>query len=184
MTLPTTLTPARRAIEHALTKATSGTFALSKTGPLFQLLAPAEAAKRAASIASNPGVLVGVFATGDEPEPSFFEGSDRQRFAVLIQLVCSYWSGSPNITSETDRALEQIERDTPRIYAALTETGVLDRDPSGAETGFDSGGGVSRLAGGTSGPEPWPMKAGDARVFTVTHRFSAAVELTKPTTPA
>jgi hypothetical protein len=179
MAPPKTLTPLRRAVEHALTQATNKGRSLGKDGfPLFQLLPPAAAMARPAVVASKPGVLVSVKNASDPATPVGWEMSDRVALDVAIEVVFTFGSGNPESLSETRAALEVIERDTLRARNALCFPGALNTDPSGAETGLPAGT-LTSTGWTTNGPEPWPLKKDDPRVLRVTHRYLASIELTQ-----
>ncbi len=171
MTLPRTLTPARRAIVAALTSNTGHALALSER--LFVLLPVAKAAAQASKIKGSPSVWVSPIRNLAD-DRGLRQQATTHAFGAQVEITVSYWSGDPKSESELDACQCIIEADGPRIVAALCEPGALDTDPNGLSTGI-TGGQLLRDGYASRGPEPWPIES--ARVVTVTHLFPLHVEL-------
>lgn len=173
MTLPRTLTPAREAVESALTTSTGETLSLASSGGLFQLLPPAAGTARGVALKAKPGVWVSF--EGITSGPLLLQ-SDRHQLALTAKIVVSYWSGDPKNPTETVALQRAFEADVPRMKLALTCSPALEHAPDGSETGIT---GLALLDKGwtSTGPEPWPIEVGGPRVVRVTHRFPFLVEL-------
>ena len=115
------------------------------------------------------------------PDAVLHEMSTGRREQVQVEIVCSYWSGNPELAEEHGLQLAIIERDRQRVISALCYPGALELDSQGRDTGLD---GYSLPFAGyrSKGPEPLPMKATDPRVLTVTHAFTATVTLLQSST--
>ena len=178
MTLPLNVTPARRAVENALTRETGFPRSLGADGlGFFKLLPPAAAIAQAKLVKDTPGALVSFRNPRPDASDLSYELSDRRRVLYDVDLALSYYSGDPRDLVSNHAALERIERDLGRVINALCYPGALELDPAGDATGLIGDSLQWDASHSTQGPEPWPLKPTDANVLRVTHRFRASLEL-------
>lgn len=179
MTLPSSPTLARRAIETALSTVTGQPSALGAPY-LFRIASLAEVAQNTASLKSKPAALV----TLRDPRIIGAERvGDITSMEWTVAVTCWYWTGSDvmptKIGGEVDKARERIEGDPLRIFAALTYPGAL-ATYDGSETGL-AGGALRSDVYTASGPSMAPaIPQNEARIAVVTHTFVASLDLATP----
>lgn len=181
MTLPSSCTPARRAVVTALTTSTGQPRAIA-SDYLFRATSPAEVAQNPADVKKKPGVFV-LFR--DPVLDGEIENGSSIVVHYVAQITCWYWMGSDVLparaSGEVDVQLARIEADENRLRAALCYPGALLTDPSSNDTGLC--GHALRSDGYRAvGPDPLPTQGDDAgRVLKVVHYFRASVDQLQPT---
>lgn len=173
MTQPTTPTPARLAVENALTAATTAPRAIGASY-LFKLATPAEVAQNPADLKRQPRVWV-LFR--DPVGDGEMENGSRITLHYVCQITRWYWMGSDLMPSEVKASLARIDADTTRMRAALVAPGALTLDPTGADTGID-GYALRSDAWRSVGPDPSPTTSpDDPRVLRCVDFFRASIDL-------
>lgn len=176
MTLPTTCTPARRAVVHALTTVTGMPRALA-SDQLFRLLPPAQAAANPADVKRKPGVFVVFADAAVDPE---MENGSVMTIHHSVVITCTYYMGSDPMAAEVDRQLERMEADGNRLRAALCYPGAL-ATYDGADTGL-CGGALRSDGYRAQGPTPMPVTPeSEDRLMRVVHYLRASIDTLQPT---
>jgi hypothetical protein len=175
---PSSTTPLREAVVHALTRSTG----LPRALPDDQLLVlwkPGEviAAPSAGQVYRTAKCMVlPILSRPIEPQ---LEMTDRMPVEATIEIRCWYFTGKPN-TSEWTRAMREIETHSVRVPSALTYPGNLATAPDGTETGL--WGGSLRVDGDRYDMRGAPVPR-EPSIFQVTHLFRRIpVELARPST--
>jgi hypothetical protein len=173
---PTSTTPLREAIEHALTTATGLPRALPESALLVRWK-PGDAIGP-----PSPGqvyrtarfILLPIITRPIEPQ---LEMTDRMDVEATIEIRTWYFTGKPN-TSQWQDAMRAIDAHRVLIPSALTYPGNLATAPDGTETGLY--GGSLRVDGNRYRTREQPVPR-DPTVYMVAHFFDVPVELARPT---
>lgn len=171
MALPTSTVPLRNAVSAALTTDTGKTNAIP-AGFLFRKAVRGSTAQRSVTLKEGPTAWVVVRDHRAIADRLLLEMSTVRALTVVVEILCEYYAGHELFGAEHDAAVLRIEADRVRVIKALLYPEALALDPDGNETGLD--GGSLRFDGYTSiGPTP----PGKTRVMSVTHFFTATLEL-------
>jgi hypothetical protein len=163
-------TAARQAVIAALTTVTGKPRALPEAS-LFRSSLVSKAKDRTISARVNKRAFVLFSDAYIEPGANEFGSIIKHFYTVTVE--CRYAMGSDLFADETNRALDVIDADQPLIRAALCAPGAL------VGCGLD-GDALRSDAYRTQGPTP-PRNENGERVLTVTHFFTASIDITQPT---
>jgi len=173
MSLASSTVPLRRAVIAALTTVTGQPSAIPAAS-LFREAVPAPAAQRAVTLRQGPTAWVTVRDHSADGDRIMLEMSTVRAERVTVEVLCEYYAGSEQFSSEHSTALVRLEEDRQRVMRALLYPEALRYDPDGDDTGLDGG---SLRYDGYRSVGPILGVAGKSRVLSVIHTFPATLEL-------
>lgn len=174
MTWPTTTTPLRRAVMHALTKPTGMVSAIPEH-QLFVRGLPLEREPSVGDVRKRPSAWAIVRDVAADIPTNEMSGERRVR--VTVQIATSFWAGNESIPAEVEAQLDVLAKHTHALLNALTYPGSLATDDEGNATGLD--GGSLRAANASEWRSQGPDQIGTTRMLRVVHYFTATVTLTR-----
>lgn len=174
MTWPTTTTPLRRAVMHALTKPTGRVSAIPEH-QLFVRGLPFDSRSSVGDVRKRPSAWAIVRDPAADIPTNEMSGERRVR--VTVQIATSFWAGNESIPAEVEAQLDALAEHTHALLNALTYPGSLATDDEGNATGLD--GGSLRAANASEWRSQGPDQIGTTRMLRVVHYFTATVTLTR-----
>lgn len=182
MTYPTTTTPIREAVVHALTKHTGMPRCIPRER-LYVLGRPAELLEppRPGELYRRPRAFVApIEPIGFEPH---LQMTDRMRVDINVEIRTWYFGGDGVGSREWEEASKLWEQDALNVYSALTYPGNLANAPDGTETGLLDGSLPDDRERYRPRVQVLPKRTAEQRelIVQVGHVFRARAELTRPT---